>query len=197
MTYPKVVTRPTPVISPTARLLGRRALVTSTDSAIGAAVASAFSREGAAVISMAGGPLDETSAAEFIENAALQLGGLDIVVVVPEPSSGELASTPLDQVLHQNIYPLFWLSKAAHRYLAPGSAIITTDLVDGIGRRASIAEAKAGIETVTRSLAQKLEADGIRVNGVAPREHNADAQHVAAAYLEAATGSMTGQMLVI
>ncbi|CAN5361858.1 hypothetical protein BH11ACT2_BH11ACT2_16870 [soil metagenome] len=205
MAYPEVVTRPTPVLSALpaprllapSRLLGRRALVTSTDSALGAAVADAFIREGASVVSIGGSLADEDAATTLVDDAAERLGGLDLVVVIPAPASVELASSPLDQVLRQNIYPLFWLSKAANRHLRAGSSIITTDLVDGTGRRASIAEAKAGIETVTSSLAHSLAAHGVRVNGVAPREHGADAAHVAAAYLDAATGDMTGQMLVV
>src|ERR1700710_1848752 len=184
------------------RLQGRKALITGADSGIGRAVAIAFAREGADValnflpeeidagrevaqyaedagrkaVVLPGDLQDEAFNVQLVNDAAEQLGGLDILVfvagVMPTIDGIEDFTTEqLDRVLHTNIHTLFWATKAAMPYLKPGASIITTSSVQGFTPSASLAEyavAKAGIANWTRARSAQLIEKGIRVNGIAP-----------------------------
>jgi NAD(P)-dependent dehydrogenase (short-subunit alcohol dehydrogenase family) len=111
-----------------------------------------------------------------VEKAVAELGGLDILVLnagtMPTVDSiDDFETKTLEHVLGANIYPLFWMTKAASPHLQPGAAIITTSSVQGFQPSPSLAEyavSKAGIANWTRAMAQQLIERGIRVNGVAP-----------------------------
>jgi len=184
------------------RLAGRKALITGGDSGIGRAVAIAFAREGADVainyLPEEQGEADEVAAlveaagrkavllpgdisdsefdAKLVDDAAEQLGGLDLLVMVggimPTVSSiDDLDEGVLDHTMKTNVYSLFWLTKAAKKHFSPGAAIITTSSVQAFHPSPELVEyavTKAGIANFTRAMAQQLAEDGIRVNGVAP-----------------------------
>lgn len=113
---------------------------------------------------------------ELVEKTVAELGGIDILVInagtMPTVDSiDDFETETLDHVLKANIYPLFWLTKAASPHLTPGSSIITTSSIQGFVPSPSLAEyavSKAGIANWTRAMAQQLIERGIRVNGVAP-----------------------------
>ncbi|MBX9815591.1 MAG: NAD(P)-dependent oxidoreductase [Proteobacteria bacterium SG_bin5] len=184
------------------RLKGRRALITGGDSGMGAAAAIAFAREGADVainflpdeqpdadlvlreikaagrkgIALPGDLRDEGFCRALVDNAAKQLGGLDILVLnaarqQAHQSILDISSENFDWTMKTNIYAPFWMTQAALAHLKPGAVIIGTtseqaddpspDLYD-------YAMTKAATTSYVRSLAKQLASRGIRVNGVAP-----------------------------
>ncbi|MCS5732261.1 SDR family oxidoreductase [Herbiconiux sp. CPCC 203386] len=118
----------------------------------------------------------EQTNVQVVADAVEGLGGLDVLVInagtMPTVDSiDDFETKTLDHVLEANIYPLFWLTKAASPHLEPGASIITTSSVQGFQPSPSLAEyavSKAGIANWTRAMSQQLIERGIRVNGVAP-----------------------------
>ncbi len=184
------------------RLAGRRALITGGDSGIGRAAAIAYAREGAdvainyleaeeedaaevvrlireagrKVVAIPGDLRQEEFCTRLVEQAARELGGLDILVnnaarQTAQQSIADITTEQFDSTMKTNLYALFWLTKAALPHLKPGSAIINTASVVAYDPPASLfdyAGTKAAIIAFTRSLAKQLAAQGIRVNAVAP-----------------------------
>ncbi len=139
-------------------------------------VAQLIRAEGRTAVLIPGDLQVEQANVDAVEKAAAELGGLDILVInagtMPTVDSiDDFETETLDHVTKTNIYPLFWLTKAASPHLQPGAAIITTSSVQGFQPSASLAEyavSKAGIANWTRAMSQQLIERGIRVNGVAP-----------------------------
>lgn len=139
-------------------------------------VAELVRAEGRTAVLIPGDLQEESANIEAIEKTVAELGGLDILVInagtMPTVDSiDDFETKTLDHVVKTNIYPLFWLTKAASPHLKPGSAIVTTSSVQGFQPSPSLAEyavSKAGIANWTRALAEQLIERGIRVNGVAP-----------------------------
>ncbi len=139
-------------------------------------VAELIRAEGRTAVLLPGDLQDEQMNVEIVEKTVEALGGLDILVinagVMPTVDSiDDFETKTLDHVVKANIYPLFWLTKAASPHLTPGAAIITTSSIQGFQPSPSLAEyavSKAGIANWTRATAQQLIERGIRVNGVAP-----------------------------
>lgn len=184
------------------RLAGRKALITGGDSGIGRAAAIAFAREGADVainylpveepdarevvalieaagrkaVAIPGDITDEAFCQKLVNDAATQLGGLDLLVNNAArqrnvESINDLSSEFFDQTFKTNVYAMFWITKAAMAHLKPGSAIINTASVQAHKPDANLldyASTKAAIVAFTKSLAKQLAEKGIRVNAVAP-----------------------------
>lgn len=184
------------------KLAGRRALITGGDSGIGRAAAIAYAREGADVainyldaeeedarevvrlirdagrkaVAIPGDLRQEAFCTRLVEQAARELGGLDILVnnaahQTAQSSIADITTEQFDSTMKTNLYALFWLTKAALPHLRPGSAIINTASVVAYDPPALLfdyAGTKAAIIAFTRSLAKQLAAQGIRVNAVAP-----------------------------
>jgi NAD(P)-dependent dehydrogenase (short-subunit alcohol dehydrogenase family) len=184
------------------RLAGRKALITGGDSGMGRAAAIAFAREGADVainylpaeepdarevvalikaagkkaVAIPGDLRDEAFCRKLVDDAARQLGGLDIVVSNAarqqvHESLSDLSTEQFDWTIKTNIYAPFWIIKAALPHLKPGAAIIGTTSVqayDPSGELFDYALTKAATANMVKSLAKQLGARGIRVNGVAP-----------------------------
>lgn len=139
-------------------------------------VAELVRAEGRTAVLVPGDLQDEAFNDALIEKSIAELGGLDILAliagVMPTVDSiDDFETHTLDHVLKANIYPLFWLTKAASPHLEPGASIITTSSIQGFVPSPSLAEyavSKAGIANWTRAMAQQLAERGIRVNGVAP-----------------------------
>jgi NAD(P)-dependent dehydrogenase (short-subunit alcohol dehydrogenase family) len=139
-------------------------------------VAALIEKEGRKAILLPGDLQQEQINIDVVEQAVEGLGGLDILVInagtMPTVDSiDDFETHTLDHVVKANIYPLFWLTKAASAHLKPGAAIITTSSVQGFQPSPSLAEyavSKAGIANWTRAMSKQLIARGIRVNGVAP-----------------------------
>ncbi|WP_283818231.1 SDR family oxidoreductase [Microbacterium sp. CIAB417] len=139
-------------------------------------VAALIEKEGRKAVLLPGDLQQEQTNVDVVERAVDELGGLDILVInagtMPTVDSiDDFETHTLDHVVKANIYPLFWLTKAASAHLKPGAAIITTSSVQGFQPSPSLAEyavSKAGIANWTRAMSQQLIERGIRVNGVAP-----------------------------
>lgn len=139
-------------------------------------VAALIEKEGRKAVLLPGDLQQEQTNVDVVERAVQELGGLDILVInagtMPTVDSiDDFETHTLDHVVKANIYPLFWLTKAASAHLKPGAAIITTSSVQGFQPSPSLAEyavSKAGIANWTRAMSQQLIERGIRVNGVAP-----------------------------
>ena len=185
-----------------ARLMGKRALITGGDSGIGRAVAIAFAREGADVainylpeeepdarevialiaaegrkaVALPGDIRSEAFCQTLVEQAASQLGGLDIVVNNAGrqqycESLEDLSTADFDATFKTNVYAPFWITKAALRYLQAQSVIINTSSVQAFKPSPILfdyAQTKACLVAFTKSLAKQLGPKGIRVIAVAP-----------------------------
>ncbi|WP_345800147.1 SDR family oxidoreductase [Microbacterium sp. AZCO] len=139
-------------------------------------VAELIRAEGRTAVLLPGDLQEESVDEQVVTQAVDELGGLDILVInagtMPTVDSiDDFETKTLDHVLEANIYPLFWLTKAASPHLEPGAAIIATSSVQGFHPSPSLAEyavSKAGIANWVRAMGQQLIERGIRVNGVAP-----------------------------
>ncbi|HEX4343202.1 MAG TPA: SDR family oxidoreductase [Verrucomicrobiae bacterium] len=184
------------------RLMGRKALVTGGDSGMGRAAAIAFAREGADVainyypteepdaqevvqliklagrkaVAIPGDLRDESFCQKLVQQAANELGGLDIVVSnagrqQSHESILDISTEDFDWTMKTNLYAPFWIFKAALPHLKAGSAIIATTSVQAYDPSADLydyAQTKAATMNFVKSLAKQLGPKGIRVNGVAP-----------------------------
>ena len=184
------------------RLAGKRALITGGDSGIGRAAAIAYAREGADVainylpaeepdarevialiraegrkaVAIPGDLRDERFCRSLVEQAAQQLGGLDILVnnaarQQTRPGIADISSQDFDDTMKTNVYAPFWLTKAAVARMGAGSVIVNTsseqagdpskDIID-------YAMTRAAVLNFTKGMAKQLASKGIRVNAVAP-----------------------------
>jgi NAD(P)-dependent dehydrogenase (short-subunit alcohol dehydrogenase family) len=184
------------------RLAGKKALITGGDSGIGRAAAIAYAREGADVainylpeeepdarevialieaegrkaIAIPGDLRDEAFCRSLVEQAADQLGGLDILInnaarQQTRPDIASISSQDFDDTIKTNIYAPFWLTKAAVARMQAGAVIVNTsseqagnpseDLID-------YAMTRAAVLNFTKGMAKQLAPKGIRVNAVAP-----------------------------
>ncbi len=185
------------------KLEGLKAVITGGDSGIGRAVAIAFAREGADIafsyhaaeededareterwVVEAGRkcmvrPLDvgdPGQAKDFVDSAARELGGLDILVnnaayQMTRPSFTDLEPSAIEHTFRTNIFGYIYMAQAALRHLSAGAAIINTGSVtamEGHPELIDYACTKGAIHTFTKSLAARLGEKGIRVNCVAP-----------------------------
>ncbi len=187
------------------RLSGLKALITGGDSGIGRAVAVAYAKEGADVainylpeeqsdaedvkkfvesvgrkcVLLPADLRDEDAARKVVDDAADQLGGLNIVVnnagfqwARREPAGlAGVQTEELKQVYETNIYAMFWVSQQALKYLADGDSIINVSSIQAYDPSPSLidyASTKAAINNFTVNLATELGPKGIRVNAVAP-----------------------------
>jgi len=184
------------------RLLGRKALITGGDSGIGRAAAIAFAREGADVainylpeeesdakevmdlmrgadvnaVALPGDIRDEGFCRKLVDDAAHDLGGLDILVnnaarQHAHKSILDISTEDLDWTFRTNLYALFWMTKAAVPHLQPGASIINTSSIvafDPSPHLLDYSATKAAILNFSKCLAKQLADKGIRVNAVAP-----------------------------
>ncbi len=184
------------------RLAGKKALITGGDSGIGRAAAIAYAREGADVainylpaeepdarevialikaegrnaVAIPGDLRDEAFCRKLVEQAAANLGGLDILVnnaarQQTRPTIADISSEDFDATMKTNVYAPFWLTKAAVARMGAGSVIVNTsseqagdpskDIID-------YAMTRAAVLNFTKGMAKQLAEKGIRVNAVAP-----------------------------
>lgn len=133
-------------------------------------------KAGRKAVKLPGDIKDEAFCTALVEDAVKALGGLDILVnnagkQQAIDSIDDITTQQFDETFKTNVYALFWITKAAHRHLAPGASVINSTSVQGIMPSPNLldyAQTKASIIAFTRSLAQQWADEGIRVNAVAP-----------------------------
>jgi NAD(P)-dependent dehydrogenase (short-subunit alcohol dehydrogenase family) len=119
---------------------------------------------------------DSDFCTEAVERAAEQLGGLDILVNNAayqrhQPSLTEITDGQLEHTFRTNIFAYFYMARAAVKHLKRGSSIINTGSITGLEGSEELLDysaTKGAIHAFTKSLAQNLVSEGIRVNCVAP-----------------------------
>ncbi|WP_373090207.1 SDR family oxidoreductase [Sneathiella sp.] len=145
---------------------------------------------------------DPETVQELVDHTANALGGIDILVnnAGGSPASDAATASPrfADAIMGLNLMAPYYLARACHPYLvkSDGGSIINIGSVAGIRPAPGTAiygAAKAGLMSLTQSLAQEWGKDGIRVNaiivGLAETENaeatygDADAQAAVAASL--------------
>jgi NAD(P)-dependent dehydrogenase (short-subunit alcohol dehydrogenase family) len=183
------------------KLDNKVALITGGDSGIGRAVAIAFAKEGAdvaivylkehddaketkhlvekqgrRVVAIAGDITDERFCQQAVEQTVQEFGKLDILInnaaeQHPKNKIEEISKEQLERTFATNIFSMFYLTKAAMKYLKQGSSIINSTSVTaykGNPQLLDYSSTKGAIVAFTRSLSENLVSQGIRVNAVAP-----------------------------
>ena len=191
-----------PAYAAAGKLKGKRCLVTGGDSGIGRAVAWLFAREGADVaithlpeeaddartlveriegegrraFALEVDLSDPEAARAMVQDAARQLGGLDVLVnnAAYQKHRKSIDELDLEQWQHTfavNIQGYFVVAKAALEHLPEGGAIINTGSITGLEGSTGLLDysaTKGAIHAFTKTLAQELVGRSIRVNCVAP-----------------------------
>jgi len=132
--------------------------------------------EGHRCLTFAGDVGEEAFCQQVVERTVHQFGHVDILVnnaaeQHPQPHIEEISAQQLTRTFQTNLFSMFFLTKAALKHLRAGSAIINTTSVaayEGNPQLIDYASTKGAIVSFTRSLAQALVAQEIRVNAVAP-----------------------------
>lgn len=183
------------------KLKDKTALITGGDSGVGRSVAVHFAREGAdiAVVYLSEDKDAETTkrmiedegrrcllikgdlkkeqfCKSAIRTCVEEFGKLNVLVnnaamQFPKDTLEEIDSAQLRTTFETNIYPYFFITKAALPHLSDGDTIINTSSVTayrGSDHLLDYSSTKGAIVTFTRSLSQGLASKNIRVNGVAP-----------------------------
>jgi NAD(P)-dependent dehydrogenase (short-subunit alcohol dehydrogenase family) len=183
------------------KLLGKTAFITGGDSGIGRSAAVHFAREGANIaivylkedkdaretkemiekegrqcIIISGDLKDEKFCKSAVKKCITTFKTINIIVnnaavQFPQTELEKITSAQLHKTFETNIYPYFYITKAALPYLKEGDTIINTSSVTayrGSEHLADYASTKGAIVSFTRSLSTMLAKRKIRVNGVAP-----------------------------
>ncbi|MBO9610807.1 MAG: SDR family oxidoreductase [Paenibacillaceae bacterium] len=183
------------------KLAGKIAIITGGDSGIGRAVAIGFAKEGADVaivylyervdaeatrrmveqygrrcLLIEGDLRQSAFSAEVVQRTLGAYGKIDVLVLnqgvqFPQESILNISDEQLENTYRTNIFPHFYMTRAALPCLAPGSAIISTASVTayaGAPLLVDYSSTKGAIVSFTRSLSLQLASQGIRVNAVAP-----------------------------
>lgn len=135
-----------------------------------------ISAEGRKAVAIPGDIREEAFCQKLVSQAAEELGGLDILVNNAgrqqfRESIRDLTTEDFDATFKTNVYAMFWITKAALDFLPRGASIINTSSVQAYQPSETLldyAQTKACIASFTKSLAQQLAPEGIRVNAVAP-----------------------------
>ncbi|MBD2748145.1 SDR family oxidoreductase [Microvirga sp. BT688] len=133
-------------------------------------------REGRSCLTIAGDVGDPGFCRSAVDQVIQRFGKLDVLVnnaaeQHPKKEIDEITPEQIDRTFRTNIFGYFYMVQAAMPHLKKGAAIINTTSVTayrGSSELLDYSATKGAIVAFTRSLAQKLAGEGIRVNGVAP-----------------------------
>jgi NAD(P)-dependent dehydrogenase (short-subunit alcohol dehydrogenase family) len=112
----------------------------------------------------------------LVDKTVERFGGIDVLVSNAayqrrKESLDGLTDEELEHTFDTNIFAYVRLSRAALRHMKPGSSIIATSSETGIlgsPKLPDYSATKGAINAFTKTLAQSLVQEGIRVNAVAP-----------------------------
>jgi NAD(P)-dependent dehydrogenase (short-subunit alcohol dehydrogenase family) len=153
-------------------LFPETALVTAGASGIGRAIAELLEREDADVRVLdldAGFDVSDAAAWETVE--AVDLACLNAGVVTRTDEIAELSEEEYRRVLAVNLDGVVFGVRRLARVMAPGSAIVVTASLAGLGpegRDPVYTLTKHAVIGFVRSVAPQLEQRGVRINAVAP-----------------------------
>ena len=113
---------------------------------------------------------------QLVAATIAEYGKLDILVSNAahqqrKQSLDEVTDAEFDRTFKSNVYSYFRLARAALRHMKRGSCIIATSSgtsIFGSSNLPDYSTTKGAINALTKTLAQSLIANGIRVNAVAP-----------------------------
>ena len=133
-------------------------------------------REGGSCLTVAGDVGDPDFCRSAVDQVIKRFGRLDVLInnaaeQHPKDEIEEISPEQIERTFRTNIYGYFYITQAAMPHLKKGAAIINTTSVTayrGSSHLLDYSATKGAIVAFTRSLAQKLAGEGIRVNGVAP-----------------------------
>jgi NAD(P)-dependent dehydrogenase (short-subunit alcohol dehydrogenase family) len=136
----------------------------------------AVEAEGRRCLLIAGDVREPAFCQQAVQTTVEAFGKLDILVnnaAFQEHASSlqDIDEQRLDETFRTNIYGYFHMAKAALPHLKKGSSIINTGSVVGLKGSAKLLDysaTKGAIQAFTKSLAQNVIEQGIRVNAVAP-----------------------------
>jgi len=136
----------------------------------------AIENEGRLALSISGDLRKSAFARRAVKQTLAGLGKLDILVnnaayQQHQETAEELSEEQWDRTFKTNIYGYFFMVKAALPHLKKGSAIVNTGSITGLEGSKHLLDysaTKGAIHAFTKSLAQNLVAQGIRVNCVSP-----------------------------
>lgn len=119
---------------------------------------------------------DKSFCEQAVEEAVRELGGLNVVVnnaavQFYREQVEAISEEQLDRTFRTNIYSMFFIVQAARPHLDEGDSIINTTSITAFRGKPTLLDyssTKGAILAYTRSLAENLVDDGIRVNAVAP-----------------------------
>jgi NAD(P)-dependent dehydrogenase (short-subunit alcohol dehydrogenase family) len=136
----------------------------------------AIEKAGQAALLIPGDLTDPATCERVVEDTVAHFGRLDILVnnaafQQHQPSLDALDDRQLEHTFQTNIFSMFRVTRAALRHLGAGAAIINTGSITGLEGSKQLLDyssTKGAIHAFTKSLAQNLVGQGIRVNCIAP-----------------------------
>jgi NAD(P)-dependent dehydrogenase (short-subunit alcohol dehydrogenase family) len=132
--------------------------------------------EGVRCILLPGDVGSSTFCKDIVSKTLSEFGKLDILVnnaAEQHPQAGlvDISDEQLERTFKTNIFSMFYLTRAALPHLKKGASIINTASITAYKGNKDLIDyssTKGAIVSFTRSLAENIASDGIRVNGVAP-----------------------------
>jgi NAD(P)-dependent dehydrogenase (short-subunit alcohol dehydrogenase family) len=133
-------------------------------------------QEGQKCVLCPGDVQDRQFCDSLVERAVVELGRLDILVNNAayqhrREHISEIDDEQLERTFRTNVFAYFYLARAAVPHLGRGGAIINVGSITGLEGNPQLLDysaTKGAIHAFTKSLAQSLVEQGIRVNAVAP-----------------------------
>lgn len=183
------------------KLKNKVAIITGGDSGIGRAIAVAFAQEGADISIVylnehqdaedtkkkveengrkchliSGDVGDENFCKNAVKKTVDEFNHLDILVnnageICLQENIEDISKEQLEKTFKTNVFSMFYMTKAALKYLKSGSSIVNTASVaayHGDSKLIDYSASKGAVTSFTRALSANLVSKGIRVNGVAP-----------------------------
>jgi len=136
----------------------------------------AVEAEGRRCLLIPGDVRDAAFCDDAVQRTLDEFGRLDVLVnnaafQQHQDSIEDITDEQLERTFHTNIFGYFFMTRAAVRHLAPGSAIVNSGSITGLQGSKELLDysaTKGAIHAFTKSLAQNLVEKQIRVNCVSP-----------------------------